>query len=129
MTAQKPQELPAYAGQIQELDREPKAQNRKLPAFAAVFLLLAGIVLPVFLGKNFDFPDSRTRADLGILLVVLREIRVYRKDKRLAAQFYGEMLPMLRGTEPLPRYSLTLLKTGIFHRPLLIYASDGSRTV
>ena len=24
MTAQKPQELPAYAGQIQELDREPK---------------------------------------------------------------------------------------------------------
>lgn len=65
MTAQKPQELPAYAGQIQELDREPKAQNRKLPAFAAVFLLLAGIVLPVFLGKNFDFPDSRTRADLA----------------------------------------------------------------
>lgn len=103
MTAQKPQELPAYAGQIQELDREPKAQNRKLPAFAAVFP-----------AKNSDFPDSRTRADLGILLVVLREIRVYRKDKRLAAQFYGEMLPMLRGTEPLPRYSLTPLKTGVF---------------
>ena len=54
MTAQKPQELPAYAGQIQELDREPKAQNRKLPAFAAVFP-----------AKNSDFPDSLIRADLA----------------------------------------------------------------
>ena len=54
MTAQKPQELPAYAGQIQELDREPKAQNRKLPAFAAFFP-----------AKNSDFPDSLIRADLA----------------------------------------------------------------
>ena len=37
-----------------ELDREPKAQNRKLPAFAAFFP-----------AKNSDFPDSLIRADLA----------------------------------------------------------------
>lgn len=58
--------------------------------------------------------QSRTRADPGTLLSVLREIGGYRKDKRLAARFYGEMLPVFRGTESLTRYSSTLRKTGVF---------------
>ena len=94
-----PQRTPsssAYAEQIQKIDRELKTQNRKWPTFAVVSLLLGGIALLLLMGKNFDFPDSRTRAGLGILLVVLFvlwEIREYRKAKRFAADFYGEMLP------------------------------------
>ena len=87
---------PAYAEQIQEIDQKLKVQNRRWPTVAAVFLLLGGITLLLLMGKNFDFPDSRTRADLGILLIVLFvlwEIREYRKAKRFAADFYGEMLP------------------------------------
>ena len=96
MTTQKARYSPAFAEQIQEIDRKLKAQNRRWPTFAAVFLLLGGIALLLLLGKNFDFPDSRTRADLGTLLIVsfvLWEIRAYRKSKRFAASFYGEMLP------------------------------------
>ena len=95
MTTQKARYSPAFAEQIQEIDRKLKAQNRRWPTFAAVFLLLGGIALLLLLGKHFDFPDSRTRAGLGILLIVLFvlwEIREYRKAKRFAADFYGEML-------------------------------------
>ena len=96
MTTQKARYSPAFAEQIQEIDRKLKAQNRRWPTFAAVSLLLGGIALLLLLGKHFDFPDSRTRAGLGILLIVLFvlwEIRAYRKAKRFAADFYGEMLP------------------------------------
>lgn len=96
MTTQKARYSPAFAEQIQETDRKLKAQSRRWPTFAAVFLLLGGIALLLLLGKHFDFPDSRTRAGLGTLLVVLFilwEIRAYRKSKRFAAGFYGEMLP------------------------------------
>ena len=96
MTTQKPQHSPAFAEQMQEINQKLKAQNSKLPTTAAVFLLLAGIALLSLMGRNFDFPDSRTRVGLGILLVVLFvmwEIREYRKAKRFAAGFYGEMLP------------------------------------
>ena len=96
MSTQNPQYLSLYTEQIQEIDRELKKQNRRWPAIAAVFLLLGGIALLVLLGKNFDFPDSRTRAGLGILLIVLFvlwAIREYRKSKRFAAGFYGKMLP------------------------------------
>lgn len=98
MTTQKARYSPAFAEQIQEIDRKLKAQNRRWPTFAAVSLLLGGIALLLLLGKHFDFPDSRTHADLGILLIVLFvlwEIRAYRKAKRFAAGFYGEMLPQL----------------------------------
>ena len=87
---------PAYAEQTQEIDQKLKAQNRRWPTLAAVFLLLGGVALLLLMGRNFDFPDSRTRAGLGILLIVLFvlwEIREYRKSKRFAADFYGEMLP------------------------------------
>ena len=117
MTMQKAQYSPAYAEQIQEINRELKEQNRRWPTFAAVSLLLGGITLLLLLGKNFDFPDSRTRIGLGILLVVLFvlwEIREYRKSKRFAADFYGEMLPTVlkkayaayapRTGEPDPRF-------------------------
>ena len=96
MTTQRTQYSPAYAEQIQEIDRDLKEQNRRWSALTAVFLLLGGIALLLLLGKNFDFPDSRTRAGLGtlmIILFVLWEIRKYRKAKRFAADFYGEMLP------------------------------------
>ena len=96
MTTQKARYSPAFAEQIQEIDRKLKAQNRRWPTFAAFFLLLGGIALLLLLGKHFDFPDGRTRADLGTLLIVsfvLWEIRAYRKSKRFAASFYGEMLP------------------------------------
>ena len=96
MTTQNPQYLSAYTEQIQEIDRKLKKQNRRWPTIAAVSLLLVGIALLLLLGKNFDFPDSRACADVGILLValfVLWEIRAYRKSKRFAADFYGEMLP------------------------------------
>ena len=96
MSTQNPQYSPAYTEQIQEIDRKLKAQNRRWPTFAAVFLLLGGIALLLLIDKNFDFPDSRTRACLGIILIVLFvlwEIRAYRKSKRFAAGFYGEMLP------------------------------------
>ena len=96
MTTQKARYSPAFAEQIQEIDRKLKAQNRRWPTFAAFFLLLGGIALLLLLGKHFDFPDNRTRAGLGILLIVLFvlwEIRAYRKAKRFAADFYGEMLP------------------------------------
>ena len=96
MTTQKARYSPAFAEQIQEIDRGLKEQNRRWPTFAAVSLLLGGIALLLLLGKHFDFPDSRTRAGLGTLLVVLFvlwEIREYRKAKRFAAGFYGEMLP------------------------------------
>ena len=96
MTTQKARYSPAFAEQIQEIDRGLKEQNRRWPTFAAVSLLLGGIALLLLLGKHFDFPDSRTRAGLGTLLVVLFvlwEIREYRKAKRFAADFYGEMLP------------------------------------
>ena len=86
----------AYDEQIQKIDRELKEQNGRWPTFAAVFLLLGGIALLLLMGKNFDFPDSHTRAGLGTLLVVLFvlwEIREYRKAKRFAADFYSEMLP------------------------------------
>ena len=81
---------------MQEIDRKLKARNRRWPTIAAVFLLLAGIALLLLMGKNFDFPDRRTCAGLGVLLFVLfvlREIRDYRESKRFAADFYGEMLP------------------------------------
>ena len=96
MTTQKAHDSPAFAEQIQQIDRELKAHSRRWPTFAAVFLLLGGIALLLLLGKNFDFPDSRTRTGLGTLLVVLFvlwEIREYRKAKGFAAGFYGEMLP------------------------------------
>ena len=96
MTTQKARYSPAFAEQIQEIDRGLKEQNRRWPTIAAVSLLLGGIALLLLLGKHFDFPDSRTRAGLGTLLVVLFvlwEIRAYRKAKRFAADFYGEMLP------------------------------------
>ena len=96
MSIKKAQYSPAYSEQMQEIDRELKVQNRRWPTFAAVFLLLGGIALLSLMGKHFDFPDSRTRAGLGILLIVLFvlwEIREYRKSKRFAADFYGEMLP------------------------------------
>jgi len=96
MVTQKAQYSPAYDEQIQEINRELKAQNRRWSTFAAVSLLLGGIALLLLMGKHFDFPDSRTRAGLGALLVVLFtlwEIRAYRKSKRFAASFYGEMLP------------------------------------
>ena len=96
MTTQKARYSPAFAEQIQEIDRGLKEQNRRWPTFAAVSLLLGGIALLLLLGKHFDFPDSRTRAGLGTLLVVLFvlwEIREYRKAKHFAADFYGEMLP------------------------------------
>ena len=96
MTTQKARYSPAFAEQIQEIDRKLKAQNRRWPTFAAIFLLLGGIALLLLLGKHFDFPDSRTRADLSTLLIVLFvlwEIRAYRKSKRFAADFYGKMLP------------------------------------
>ena len=95
MTAQKARYSQAFAEQIQEIDRNLKAQNSRWSTFAAVFLLLGGIALLLLLGMHFDFPDSRTRAGLGILLIVLFvlwEIREYRKAKRFAADFYGEML-------------------------------------
>lgn len=96
MSTQNPQYSPAYDERMQKIDLELKAQNRRWPTIAAVFLLLAGIALLLLLGKNFDFPDSRTRAGLGILLFalfVLWEIRDYRKSKRFAVDFYGKMLP------------------------------------
>ena len=96
MTTQKARYSPTFAEQIQEIDRGLKEQNRRWPTFAAVSLLLGGIALLLLLGKHFDFPDGRTRADLGTLLIVsfvLWEIRAYRKSKRFAASFYGEMLP------------------------------------
>ena len=96
MVTQKAQYSPAYDEQIQEINRELKAQNRRWSTFAAVSLLLGGIALLLLMGKHFDFPDSRTRAGLGTLLVVLFvlwEIREYRKAKHFAADFYGEMLP------------------------------------
>ena len=96
MTTQKARYSPAFAEQIQEIDRGLKEQNRRWPTFAAVSLLLGGIALLLLMGKHFDFPDSRTRTGLGILLIVLFvlwEIRAYRKAKRFAAGFYGEMLP------------------------------------
>ena len=96
MTTQRTQYPPAYAEHIQEIDRELKEQNRRWPMIAAVFLLLGGIALLLIMGRNFDFPDSRTRTGLVTLLVVLFvlwEIREYRKAKRFAADFYGEMLP------------------------------------
>ena len=96
MTTQKTRYSPAYAEQIQEISRELKTQNRRWPAFAAVSLFLGGIALLLLLDKNFDFPDSCMRAGLDILLIVLFvlwEIRAYRKSKRFAAEFYGEMLP------------------------------------
>ena len=96
MTTQKARYSPAFAEQIQEIDRGLKEQNRRWPTFAAVSLLLGGIALLLLMGKHFDFPDNRTRTGLGILLIVLFvlwEIRAYRKAKRFAADFYGEMLP------------------------------------
>ena len=96
MTTQKARYSPAFAEQIQEIDRGLKEQNRRWPTFAAVSLLLGGIALLLLMGKHFDFPDNRTRTGLGILLIVLFvlwEIRAYRKAKRFAAGFYGEMLP------------------------------------
>ena len=96
MTTQKARYSPAFAEQIQKISRELKEQNRRWPTFAAVSLLLGGIALLLLLGKHFDVPDSRTRADLGVLLIVLFvlwEIRAYRKAKRFAAGFYGKMLP------------------------------------
>ena len=96
MTTQKARYSPAFAEQIQEIDRGLKEQNRRWPAFAAVSLFLGGIALLLLLDKNFDFPDSCMRAGLDILLIVLFvlwEIRAYRKSKRFAAEFYGEMLP------------------------------------
>ena len=96
MTTQKARYSPAFAEQIQEIDRGLKEQNRRWPTFAAVSLLLGGIALLLLMGKHFDVPDSRTRTGLGILLIVLFvlwEIRAYRKAKRFAADFYGEMLP------------------------------------
>ena len=96
MTTQKAQYSPAYDEQIQQIDRDLREQNRRWPTFAAVVVLLGGIALLLLLGKNFDFPDRRTRTGLGTLLVVLFvlwEIRAYRKAKRFAAGFYGEMLP------------------------------------
>ena len=96
MTTQKLQDSSAYAAQMQEIDRELKAQNRRWPTFAAVFLLLGGVAQLLLMGSNFDFPDSCTRVDLGILLFVLFvlwEIRAYRKSKRFAANFYGALLP------------------------------------
>ena len=96
MTMQRTQFSPAYTEQIQEINQQLKAQNRRWPMIAAVFLLLGGIALLLLMGKHFDFPDSRIRAGLGTLLVVLFvlwEIREYRKAKRFAADFYGEMLP------------------------------------
>ena len=117
MTTQKTRYSPAFAEQIQEIDRELKEQNRRWPAIVAVFLLLGGIALLLLMGKHFDFPDSRTRAALGILLFVLFvlwDIRAYRKSKRFAAGFYGEMLPAVlkkayaayapRMGEPDPRF-------------------------
>ena len=98
MTTQRTPYSLAYDEQIQEIDRELKAQNRRWPTFAAVSLLLGGIALLLLLGKHFDFPDSRTRAGRGILLIVLFvlwEIRKYRKAKCFAADFYGEMLPVV----------------------------------
>ena len=96
MTTQKARYSPAFAEQIQEIDRGLKEQNRRWPTFAAVSLLLGGIALLLLMGKHFDFPDNRTRTGLGILLIVLFvlwEIRAYRKAKRFATGFYGEMLP------------------------------------
>ena len=96
MTTQKTRYSSAFAEQMQEIDRGLKEQNRRWPTFAAVSLLLGGIALLLLLGRHFDFPDSRTRAGLGTLLVilfVLWEIRTYLKAKRFAAGFYGEMLP------------------------------------
>ena len=89
MVTQKLQDSLAYAEQIQVIGRELKAQNRRWPTFAAVFLLLGGVALLVLMGKNFDFSDSCTRVDLGILLFILFilwEIRAYRKSKRLCNQ-------------------------------------------
>ena len=54
-----------------KIDRGLKAQNRKLPMIAAVFLLLVSIALLVLPGKNFDVPDNLTCTDFGILLIVL----------------------------------------------------------
>ena len=96
MTTQKAHDSPAFAEQIQQIDRELKAHSRRWPTFAAVFLLLGGIALLLLLGKHSDFLDSRTRAGLGVLLIalfVLWEIGEHRKSKRFAADFYGEMLP------------------------------------
>jgi len=70
MTTQKARYSPAFAEQIQKISRELKEQNRRWPTFAAVSLLLGGIALLLLLGKHFDVPDSRTRAGLGILLIV-----------------------------------------------------------
>ena len=95
MTTQRTPYSSAYDEQIQKIDLELKKQHRRWPTIAAVFLLLGGIALLLILGKHFDFSDSRTRIGLGILLVVLFvlwEIRAYRKAKRFAADFYGEML-------------------------------------
>ena len=96
MAAQSTQYSPAYAEQIQEIDRKLKERSRRWPTFAAVSLLLGGIALLSLTGKYFDFPNSRIRAGLGILLFVLFvlwEIIEYWKAKRFAAGFYGEMLP------------------------------------
>ena len=96
MITQRTQYSPAFAEQMQEINQKLKAQNRRWPTIAAVSLLLGGIALLLLLGRHFDFPDSRTRAGLGILLIVLFvlwEIRAYRKAKRFADAFYGEMLP------------------------------------
>ena len=96
MTTQKAHDSPAFAEQIQQIDRELKTHSRRWPTFAAVFLLLGGIALLLLLGKHSDFLDSRTRAGLGVLLIalfVLWEIGEHRKSKRFAADFYGEMLP------------------------------------
>ena len=96
MTTQRIQYSSSYDEQMQEINQKLKAQNRRWPTLAAVFFLLGGIALLLLMGKNFDFPDSRTCTDLVILLIVLFvlwEIREYRKAKRFAAGFYGEMLP------------------------------------
>ena len=96
MTTQRTRYSPAFAGQIQQIDQELKEQNRTFPAFAAAFLLLAGIALLVLMGKNFDFLNDRMLVGLGVVLFavfVLWAIREGRKSKRFAAGFYGEMLP------------------------------------
>jgi len=98
MITQRIQYSSVFAKQMQDINQKLKAQNRRWSTFAAVFLLLGGIALLLLLGMHFDFPDSRTRADLGVRLIVLFvlwEIREYRKAKRFAADFCGEMLPTM----------------------------------
>ena len=96
MTTQKARYSPAFAEQIQEIDRGLKEQNRRWPTIAAVFLLLGGIALLLLMGKNFDFLNDRMLVGLGVVLFalfILWAIREGRKSERFAAGFYGEMLP------------------------------------